>query len=140
MALHLTPEEHDADPPESWTVHKSGRRWQLRSSSGAVLETFDTKTKAEAAKTSGFHASLYEKEGRWFKGEPVQGWKTYAQCLAERKANEARQIERRLEYLRGELRKECISYEELHELQTLAEHIEPGDVELLEAAGVPEAR
>ena len=44
----------------------------------------------------------------------------------------------RLEYLRGELRAECISYGELLELQSLIPHIEPGDVELLEAAGVPE--
>jgi hypothetical protein len=44
----------------------------------------------------------------------------------------------RLEYLRQELRAERISYGELAELQSLAEHIEPGDVELLEAAGVPE--
>jgi hypothetical protein len=47
-------------------------------------------------------------------------------------------IKARLEYLRGELRAERISYEELAELQGLAEYIEPGDVELLEAAGVPE--
>jgi hypothetical protein len=44
----------------------------------------------------------------------------------------------RLEYLRGELRAERIGTSELHELQGLAEHIDPGDVELLEAAGVPE--
>ena len=44
----------------------------------------------------------------------------------------------RLEYLRGELRAERISYGELHELQSLVSHIAPGDVELLEAAGVPE--
>lgn len=44
----------------------------------------------------------------------------------------------RLEYLRGELRAERISYGELAELESLREHIEPGDVELLEAAGVPE--
>lgn len=44
----------------------------------------------------------------------------------------------RLEYLRGELRAERISMSELIELQGLAEHIEAGDVELLEAAGVPE--
>ena len=44
----------------------------------------------------------------------------------------------RLEYLRGELRAERISYSELAELQGLAEHIGPSDVELLEAAGVPE--
>jgi hypothetical protein len=44
------------------------------------------------------------------------------------------EIKERLEYLRGELRAERISYGELAELQALAEHIEPGDVELLEAA------
>ncbi len=47
-------------------------------------------------------------------------------------------IKQRLEYLRGELRAGCISYGELNELVSLAGHIEPGDVELLEAAGVPE--
>lgn len=47
-------------------------------------------------------------------------------------------IRERLEYLRSELRAERISYLELAELQDLAEHIEPGDAELLEAAGVPE--
>ena len=46
----------------------------------------------------------------------------------------------RLEYLRGELRAECISWGELAELQSLAEFIEPGDVELLEPDGVPEVR
>ena len=49
-----------------------------------------------------------------------------------------KQIKKRLEHLRGELRAERISYGELHELQSLAANIEPGDVELLEAAGVPE--
>jgi hypothetical protein len=44
----------------------------------------------------------------------------------------------RLEYLRGELRAERISYGELAELQGLAEHVGPDDAELLEAAGVPE--
>lgn len=44
----------------------------------------------------------------------------------------------RLEYLRGELRAERISWGELAELQGLADSIDPGDVELLEAAGVPE--
>lgn len=47
-------------------------------------------------------------------------------------------IAERLEELRAELRAERISYGELHELQSLAEHIDPGDVELREAAGVPE--
>ena len=49
-----------------------------------------------------------------------------------------KQIKKRLEYLRGELRAERISYGELCELQSLATHIDPSDIELLEAAGVPE--
>jgi hypothetical protein len=44
----------------------------------------------------------------------------------------------RLEYLREQLEKECISYSEMAELQSLAEYIEPGDVDLLEWAGVEE--
>ena len=48
-------------------------------------------------------------------------------------------IKDRLEYLRGELRAERISYFELAELQSLAAHIDPDDVELREAAGVPES-
>lgn len=47
-------------------------------------------------------------------------------------------IKERLEYLRQELRAERISYDELAELQSLAKYIDPSDVELLEAAGVPE--
>jgi hypothetical protein len=48
-------------------------------------------------------------------------------------------IQERLEYLRGELRAERISYGELAELQSLVPYIEAGDVELLKAAGVPES-
>jgi hypothetical protein len=44
----------------------------------------------------------------------------------------------RLEELRAELRAERISYGELDELQSLAKYIDRSDVELLEAAGVPE--
>jgi len=44
----------------------------------------------------------------------------------------------RLEEIRTELDNETMSYGELTELQNLAEFIEEGDVQLLEAAGVPE--
>lgn len=44
----------------------------------------------------------------------------------------------RLEYLRGQIRAECISYGELAELQDMADQIDPSDVELLQWAGVPE--
>lgn len=47
-------------------------------------------------------------------------------------------IAERLEYLRGEIRAERISYGELAELQSLVEYIDPSDVELLEWAGVEE--
>jgi hypothetical protein len=48
------------------------------------------------------------------------------------------EILKRLEYLRGEIKAERISYGEIAELQRLAEYIDEGDVELLEWAGVPE--
>jgi hypothetical protein len=43
-----------------------------------------------------------------------------------------------LEELRAEIRAERISYGEIAQLQSLADYIDPSDVELLEWAGVPE--
>jgi hypothetical protein len=50
-----------------------------------------------------------------------------------------RMAKRRLEYLRGELREGTMSYGEQAELQGLKDYIQSGDVELQEAAGVPES-
>jgi len=86
MALHLTPEEHDADPPAGWTVRKGdkhGRRWQLCNRDGYVVDTFSTKKEAEAAKTKGRIFDIYQKEGRWFKGEQIPMWRPYAACKPE---------------------------------------------------------
>jgi len=47
-------------------------------------------------------------------------------------------IKKRLEYLRGEIEAERISYGEIAELQALAKFIDPGDVLLLQWADVPE--
>ena len=47
-------------------------------------------------------------------------------------------IKKRLEYLRKEIQAERISYGEIVELQSLAPHIEEGDVLLREWAGIPE--
>lgn len=44
----------------------------------------------------------------------------------------------RLEYLRSQIDQECISQGEIMELQGLAWAIDPGDVQLLEWAGIPE--
>ncbi len=60
-------------------------------------------------------------------------------ALERRIASKERSVAReRLEYLRSQLDAECISMGELIELQGLAEHIEPGDVQLAEAAGIDE--
>lgn len=47
-------------------------------------------------------------------------------------------IKQRLEYLRGEIIEQRISYFELVELQDLADYIQEDDVELLQWAGVEE--
>ena len=79
MALFVTPEEHAANPPETWVVTKAGpARWQLRTAPGAVLSTFPRKRDAEQERRDGFFVRLYEQERRWFAGEPVRGWKPYA--------------------------------------------------------------
>lgn len=44
----------------------------------------------------------------------------------------------RLEYLRTMIVKECISYGEIAELQSLSKYIDPSDTLLLQWAGVPE--
>lgn len=54
-----------------------------------------------------------------------------------RRVKEAK-IKARLEYLRGEIEAERISYKELAELQSLAKYIPDHDVVLLEWAGVEE--
>jgi hypothetical protein len=48
------------------------------------------------------------------------------------------QAKKRLEEIRKEIKKECISYGEIAELQSLVKYIDSGDVELLEWAGVKE--
>ena len=47
-------------------------------------------------------------------------------------------IQDRLEYLRGEIEAEQISYGEIAELESLVDHIDPDDLLLLQWAGVPE--
>ena len=47
-------------------------------------------------------------------------------------------IKKRLEELRKEIQAERISHYEIVELQSLAKHIDKGDVELLQWAGVEE--
>lgn len=55
----------------------------------------------------------------------------------DRKAT-GKAIQEHLEYLRGEILAERISYNEIWELQELKSFINPDDVLMLEWAGVPE--
>lgn len=72
-------QDHPHNPPATWRVEKSGRKWKLVAKDGGTLDTFDTKRAAEAAKSTGIIADLYEKERRWFAGEHIPGWKPYAE-------------------------------------------------------------
>jgi hypothetical protein len=82
-----------------------------------------------------------QNEGGWVslaiyaEGDHPDDWRKLQGDIAEHNAEVNR---KRLEYLRGKLRAERISYGELAELQSLAEFIDPSDTELLEAAGAPE--
>lgn len=58
--------------------------------------------------------------------------------MKERLKMKAGEIKTRLEYLRGEIQEERISYSEISELQSLAKYIPDDDVLLKEWAGVPE--
>lgn len=51
--------------------------------------------------------------------------------------NKQQEAKERLEYLRDEIEKECISYGEIAELRDLIPYIEKDDVILLQWAGVP---
>lgn len=82
MALHLTPMEHDENPPATWQVIKiTDRLWHLLSKDGKKgdnpIDSFKTKHEAEQARTTGRLVELYRKEGDWFAGLPVPGWNAY---------------------------------------------------------------
>ena len=49
-----------------------------------------------------------------------------------------KQVDDRLKYLRKQIVLEQMSYSDIAELQSLAKHIHPDDVLLLQWAGVPE--
>lgn len=85
MSLFATPEQHAANPPSTWKAVKTGGCWSLATQGGAILEgNFDRKRDAEDRRLSGNAAALYEQERRWYAGERVDNWKSYAECLAER--------------------------------------------------------
>jgi hypothetical protein len=107
MALHLSPEQHAANPPESWRVEREqdgGRVWwhlHIDTEGDRAIQAYRTRKEATENLTSGFYFNLYAKEGRWFAGGKIDGWKSYAETLRDRAEATARRIERE----RGEARK-----------------------------------
>lgn len=75
--LFASPEDHAANPPETWKVARVGRHWHLTTADGVTIADAPTKTKAESMRFEGFFAKLYADEGRWFKGEKVNNWRPY---------------------------------------------------------------
>jgi hypothetical protein len=79
MSLFAGPEEHAANPPATWTVSRVTRSlYALRTKDGTVLATYHRR--GDAIQDRRF-SELYDKEARWYAGEPVPGWKPYALVL-----------------------------------------------------------
>lgn len=83
MSLFSGPVDHAANPPESWEVVKIYERtWELRPAGATYpLQTFGTRYEAEAAREVGWLVDIYEKERRWYAGEPVAQWRPYAAAV-----------------------------------------------------------
>lgn len=78
MSMFAGPDEHAANPPETWKVVKSGRAWHLITMTGDVLDYFVRQSDAVAAIEEGPIRRLYDDETRWYAGESVRGWKPWA--------------------------------------------------------------
>ncbi|WP_217181594.1 hypothetical protein [Streptomyces sp. AC495_CC817] len=90
MTLYATPEEHAANPPETWTVRKLyERRWVLVIDPTQPVDyqgSYETKRRAEAERDDpqSWTRRLYDDETRWYAGEQVRGWKPWAEVEARR--------------------------------------------------------
>lgn len=95
MSLFSGPDEHAANPPESWQVVKAGdRSWHVRTADGATLDRATTRRAADELTRSGHVFTLWHDERRWYAGESVRGWKPWAVCRAEQERTAAAQAAR----------------------------------------------
>lgn len=80
MSVFSGPNEHAANPPETWRVIKVGERaWRVVTTGGTVLEYATTRKRAHELIESGHMRRLYDRETRWYAGESIPGWKPYAE-------------------------------------------------------------
>jgi hypothetical protein len=83
--VYSDPETHAANPPSTWAVVKrTERSWVIVDQEGTVLERAETKRQAVEMLESGILRRLYDSETRWYAGETPAGWKSWAECKAER--------------------------------------------------------
>lgn len=107
MSLFSNPEEHAANPPETWQVVKVGRGFaivtkdvtdaDLERGGISYLEHFERKRDAVAAlngETRSWALTQYEKDARWYAGETLPGQRSWAECKAEKERAENRKRER----------------------------------------------
>lgn len=86
MSLFKGPEEHAANPPETWTIERRGNRWWATLSQGGdVLEWHETKKAATESLSTGPSAVLYRQETDWYAGKTPPGWVTYESTQRARK-------------------------------------------------------
>lgn len=104
MSYYADPEALAANPPETWRVERwsDGHcvRWDLFIDGGErPLERLKTRREALAERNDpqSYTRRMVEQERLWYAGVTPTGWKTYAECLAERERNEAYQAKRRTE-------------------------------------------
>ncbi len=91
MTLFSSPEEHAANPPGTWEVHKvTERLWKLRTAAGTDLDSFTTRKAAEAGKAFGWLVNMYVTDGRWYAGHTPTGQRSWAECKAEQEQRRAR--------------------------------------------------
>ena len=84
MSLFSSPEEHAANPPQTWVITKTcDRLWALKTASGDTIDAYRTKRQAVAAR-AGLWQTFYDREGRWYAGETPTGHRSWADCKAER--------------------------------------------------------
>jgi hypothetical protein len=154
----------DRGGPNGYTAHRSRKRkhrftFYLVATDGYGRRYANSGTKgAGTDKAATWHewgafiAELYHRDpdalighygsARDFEANAVRPWQgDEARTIEEWRSMSYGKVHRmtateRLEYLRGEIRAERISWGEINELQGLADHIPAGDVELLEWAGV----
>lgn len=117
MSLFESPEDHAANPPETWRIVKYGRGFafvtkdttdeMVQRGGISTLDHFERKRDAVAAlsgETRSWALTQYERDTRWYAGETPPGQRSWAECKvdreraaqrkAEREAAERRKIER----------------------------------------------